>query len=115
MSLNLPGAPDPPASLADKLTIETPEQTALDFAIAGIGSRFLALSMDMLIQAAIGLVVGIGGGFAIAALAGSKPRASLWIGAILLLIFFLLYLRRSLEEIIASLGEFLLFDMTNTL
>jgi len=91
MSLNLPGAPDPPASLADKLTIETPEQTALDFAIAGIGSRFLALSMDMLIQAAIGLVVGIGGGFAIAALAGSKPRASLWIGAILLLIFFLLY------------------------
>ncbi len=35
----------------DKLTIETPEQTALEFPLAGIGSRFLALAADMLLQA----------------------------------------------------------------
>ena len=35
---------------ADKLTIETPEQTALEFDIAGVGSRFLALALDTLIS-----------------------------------------------------------------
>jgi len=39
MSSNLPGDSAPLGSLAEKLTIETPEQTALDFAVAGIGSR----------------------------------------------------------------------------
>lgn len=34
----------------DKLTIETPEQTALELPLAGIGSRFLALALDLLIQ-----------------------------------------------------------------
>ncbi len=34
----------------DKLTIETPEQTALELPLAGIGSRFLALVVDYLIQ-----------------------------------------------------------------
>jgi uncharacterized RDD family membrane protein YckC len=34
----------------DKLTIETPEQTALELPLAGIGSRFLALAVDYLIQ-----------------------------------------------------------------
>ena len=37
-------------SSPDKLTIETPEQTPLEFAVAGIGSRFLALAADSLIQ-----------------------------------------------------------------
>lgn len=34
----------------DKLTIETPEQTSLEFPLAGIGSRFLALAADTMIQ-----------------------------------------------------------------
>jgi uncharacterized RDD family membrane protein YckC len=34
----------------DKLTIETPEQTALEYSLAGIGSRFLALAADTAIQ-----------------------------------------------------------------
>ena len=34
----------------DKLSIDTPEQVALDFALASIGSRFLALAVDTLIQ-----------------------------------------------------------------
>jgi uncharacterized RDD family membrane protein YckC len=91
MSSNLPGAQNPLGSFADKLTIETPEQTSLDFAIAGIGSRFIALALDMLIQTAIGLVVGIGGGLIIAALSSLGPKASLWGAAILILFFFLLY------------------------
>ena len=37
-------------SSPDQLTIETPEQTPLDFAVAGIGSRFLALAADALLQ-----------------------------------------------------------------
>jgi uncharacterized RDD family membrane protein YckC len=36
----------------DKLTIETPEQTALEFPLAGIGSRFLAVALDTLLQVA---------------------------------------------------------------
>ena len=39
-------------SSGDKLTIETPEQTALEFPLAGIGSRSLALAIDTLLQAA---------------------------------------------------------------
>jgi uncharacterized RDD family membrane protein YckC len=35
---------------ADKLTIETPEQTSLEFPLAGIGSRFLAIALDTLLQ-----------------------------------------------------------------
>jgi uncharacterized RDD family membrane protein YckC len=37
-------------SSADKLTIETPEQTSLEFPLAGIGSRFLAVALDTLLQ-----------------------------------------------------------------
>jgi uncharacterized RDD family membrane protein YckC len=39
-------------SLVDKLTIETPEQTPLEFPLAGIGSRFLAIALDTLLQLA---------------------------------------------------------------
>ena len=91
MSSNLPGPRAPFDSFADKLTIETPEQTALDFTVAGIGSRFLALAIDTLIQLAVGLVVGIGGSLAIGAMALVSPRVSLWGFAILVLFYFLLY------------------------
>jgi uncharacterized RDD family membrane protein YckC len=37
-------------SSVDKLTIETPEQTLLEFPLAGIGSRFLAIALDTLLQ-----------------------------------------------------------------
>ena len=42
---------------ADQLSIETPEQVALEFPVAGIGSRFVALLLDHLIQFGILLVV----------------------------------------------------------
>jgi hypothetical protein len=34
----------------DRLDIETPEQIALELPLAGIGSRFLALAIDSLLQ-----------------------------------------------------------------
>jgi uncharacterized RDD family membrane protein YckC len=50
-------SPDPTlTSWDDKLTIETPEQTSLEFSLAGVGSRCLALAVDTLIQAA-GIII----------------------------------------------------------
>jgi uncharacterized RDD family membrane protein YckC len=52
----LPHQPDPlppSASFSDTHIIETPEQIPLQFAVAGIGSRFLALAIDTLIQAGV--------------------------------------------------------------
>jgi uncharacterized RDD family membrane protein YckC len=43
----------------DQLKIDTPEQIALELPLAGIGSRFLAIAIDTLIQAALYLVTGI--------------------------------------------------------
>src|SRR5438105_4493993 len=36
--------------MSDRLIIETPEQIPLEFSLAGIGSRFLALAFDTLLQ-----------------------------------------------------------------
>jgi uncharacterized RDD family membrane protein YckC len=77
--------------LSDKHTIETPEQMPLEFAIAGIGSRFLALAIDTLIQAGVGIVAVIAGAFAIGMLAGfGHELSSLWTAAALFAIVFLL-------------------------
>ena len=46
-----------PVPASEKLTIETPEQIALEFPLASAGSRFLAVAIDTLIQL---------GGFAVA-------------------------------------------------
>jgi uncharacterized RDD family membrane protein YckC len=87
--------PNPPGTslgaFADKLTIETPEQTALDFSIAGIGSRFLAIAYDTVIQVLVGIIVGVGGSILIGVLSTLLPRASIWGFALLILFYFLLY------------------------
>jgi len=41
----------------DKLTIDTPEQVHLEFMLAGIGSRFMAAFLDVLIEAVLYLVL----------------------------------------------------------
>jgi uncharacterized RDD family membrane protein YckC len=41
----------------DKLTIDTPEQVHLEFVLAGIGSRFMAAFLDMLVEALCYLVL----------------------------------------------------------
>jgi uncharacterized RDD family membrane protein YckC len=75
-------------SSADKLTIETPEQTALEFPLAGIGSRFLALAADTLLQMAVFwvliMIVAIFASFT-SLFSGSR---GLWTFAILFLIAF---------------------------
>ena len=43
----------------DQLRIETPEQIALELPLAGIGSRFLAVTLDTLIQFLLYLLAGI--------------------------------------------------------
>jgi uncharacterized RDD family membrane protein YckC len=43
----------------DKLIIETPEQTVLEFPLAGIGSRALALAIDTLLQVGVLIVLGL--------------------------------------------------------
>jgi len=42
---------------SQKLSIDTPEQINLEYELAGIGSRFMALFVDLLIQAIAGIVI----------------------------------------------------------
>ncbi len=69
----------------DKLTIETPEQIPLEFPLAGLGSRFLALAHDTLIQFLVVLVFGL---VFVAFVVTSGE--SLWMTAVFLLVVFLL-------------------------
>ncbi|HXE75997.1 MAG TPA: RDD family protein [Candidatus Xenobia bacterium] len=74
----------------DKLTIDTPEQTALEFPLAGIGSRFLALAIDLLIQFIAFLVLFLGFSVLSGALNFWLPGASTWAMAGFVLMIFLL-------------------------
>src|SRR5580704_17023790 len=87
-----PAAYDPAAG--EKLIIETPEQTSIEFPLAGIGSRFLAILIDSLIQGAVLIIlalifVGLGFGFRGAGF-GRSSSAGVWIVAILIFAYFLL-------------------------
>jgi uncharacterized RDD family membrane protein YckC len=78
-------------SSADKLTIETPEQTALEFAVAGIGSRFLAILIDILIQSGVAIAALFGFIVISSGLSVVNSKAGLWVTAFILLFYFLLY------------------------
>jgi uncharacterized RDD family membrane protein YckC len=88
-------APDPGiSSWNDKLTIETPEQTSLEFPLAGVGSRCLALLLDTLIQTGAALLLLI----VLLVLGSRMGGASAWISAfgiwaqaIIYLAFFVIY------------------------
>ncbi|MGB2663878.1 MAG: RDD family protein [Candidatus Acidiferrum sp.] len=74
----------------DKLTIDTPEQTSLDYPIAGLGSRFLALLADTAIQIVLGfivLIVGMTIGAGVAVFGDLGPQ---WVIAIVIVLIFLL-------------------------
>ena len=66
----------------DKLTIETPEQIPLEFPLAGIGSRFLAIAMDTLIQVFGFLLAVFIAELLIPTVARINPRAWTWAAAI---------------------------------
>jgi uncharacterized RDD family membrane protein YckC len=78
----------------EKLIIETPEQTSIEFPLAGIGSRFLAILVDSLIQGAVTFVLAmivlvLGLGYSLTGL-GRLSSAPVWVLAILMLVYFLL-------------------------
>jgi uncharacterized RDD family membrane protein YckC len=73
----------------DKLIIETPEQTVLEFSLAGIGSRSLAMVIDTLLQIAGLILLGVVAG--LIAYAGFFPQiGKQWVYAILIFFAFLL-------------------------
>lgn len=75
----------------DKLTIDTPEQISIEFPLAGIGSRFLAVAVDTLIQVVGVLMLVLISSFLKPDLARFWPSAWNWTAAILILVFFTLY------------------------
>jgi uncharacterized RDD family membrane protein YckC len=79
-----------PGDYRDKLTIETPEQTLLEFEVAGIGSRFLALAYDTLLQILIGLGL-LGVLIAVGVALPGSAKTGIWFIAIIVLAYFALY------------------------
>lgn len=94
----MPSSPSDPAAYdpaaGEKLIIETPEQTSIEFPLAGIGSRFLAVLVDTLIQIGVLIVLGLifialGFSFAVTGF-GQSSAAAVWLTAILIFVYFLL-------------------------
>jgi uncharacterized RDD family membrane protein YckC len=77
--------------LRDKLTIDTPEQIALEYNLAGIGSRFLAVAFDTLLQFVLVIVVWIVAAFVLPDLSVYWVNAGTWMIALIILFFFALY------------------------
>jgi uncharacterized RDD family membrane protein YckC len=75
----------------DKLTIDTPEQTALEFPLAGIGSRFLAMTIDTAIQLGVGFILFIALALAIPAMRVFGSIAPQWAIAIMIVAVFTIY------------------------
>ncbi len=79
---------------ADQLSIDTPEQVALTFPVAGIGSRFVALLLDTLLQIGVVLVVALLFAAVSAALGTHRNAGSLagkWFVAVMIFAGFLLF------------------------
>lgn len=76
---------------ADKLTIQTPEQTLLDFPLAGIGSRFLAIALDTLIQSLAVIVLIVVAAFVVGTRALTNRTGGVWISAVAILVVFVIY------------------------
>jgi uncharacterized RDD family membrane protein YckC len=72
-------------------SIETPEQTNIEFTVAGVGSRALALAIDTLIQFGSMLLVLMAGIFAAAVASVSAPQGGMWFTAVLVIVVFVLY------------------------
>src|SRR5689334_761773 len=73
----------------DDLLIDTPEQIPLQFPLAGIGSRSLALALDTAIQAAVAVVLAVVL-LAVKSRVVKTPTRGAWVLAIVVLVWFLL-------------------------
>lgn len=81
----------PQPTTPEHLHIDTPEQVQLQYRLAGVGSRFLAIALDTLYQIGAAIVVGVT--FLLLSLTGllQKSGAGLWLMAAGIAIVFLLY------------------------
>src|SRR5689334_7298420 len=78
--------------LSDELRIDTPEQVALELPIAGVGSRFLAIVVDTLLQGVLYLlVILLFGAFGPALIGGASPFVGNVLFALALLGLFCIY------------------------
>lgn len=74
----------------DQLTIQTPEQITMELAPAGIGSRFLALALDTVIQAVLYVAIILLSAFLLPAM-GLRWLPGTWAGATAVLLLFCVY------------------------
>jgi uncharacterized RDD family membrane protein YckC len=84
----------PPGTFDDH-AIDTPEQVALYFPLAGLGSRFLAAALDVAIQAAVSLLIVLVAVIVFSAIGTHKldtmsNTAAKWFTALLILGYFIL-------------------------
>jgi uncharacterized RDD family membrane protein YckC len=77
--------------IRDQLNIETPELVTIEFPLAGIGSRFIAILVDTLILGAALVILIFLGVFVITALGNFGEKSASWGIGILILILFLLF------------------------
>ena len=75
----------------EKLNIDTPEQVALEFSLATVGSRFLALAIDTVIQFAGGTVLLLLGLLLVFVASATLAAARSWVLAGLVLGLFTIY------------------------
>jgi uncharacterized RDD family membrane protein YckC len=74
----------------DKLTIDTPELIPLEFPLAGVGSRFLAVAVDSLVQFVISLALLVLGMLVFGVSPPSSHRLAIWLEAAGVIVVFLL-------------------------
>lgn len=77
---------------SDKLTIDTPEQVHLEFVLADIGSRFMAVFADTVIQLVLWLALVITDQFVLrGAMFSQWSQYQAWVVAVLVFIYFCIY------------------------
>jgi uncharacterized RDD family membrane protein YckC len=77
--------------IADQLNIDTPELVSIEFPLAGIGSRFIAILVDSLILGATLILLVFLAAFILPALGYFGSKSASWGIGIFLLILFLLF------------------------
>ena len=75
----------------EKLTIDTPEQIALEYTLASAGSRFLAVAIDTFLQLAAAVIAALLAMAVGAAAMLTGGDFALWIQALAILVWFTLY------------------------
>src|SRR5215467_5702132 len=76
---------------SDRLTIDTPEQVHLEFVLADIGSRFMAVFADAIIQLVLYLALFLIDEFALQGAMFSWSQYQVWVIAVLWFVYFCIY------------------------